>query len=1152
MGVELGEAMRFRGKSIRRKIVALLLVPLVSLSAIWAFATVLTGREAGRLFSVSSLVEEIGYPTEDTVRVLQQERRQTLVYLADPRASNGLAALKRSQAATDEAVAEIRENARDSEVRDALGDAGERLTAVLDAFEGIEALRRSVADGTVNRAQAFVLYNRLVDPCYSLLSNIHVVDNVDMDTQHRALVNLSRARELLAREDALLGSALVVGRLTSGEIRQISDLIAQRTLLYDVNRSLLPTADRDRYERFWKNAETAPLRVAEEAAVKTRSGMPSGVTAQSWDTAAGTVLEQLGTLDDEAADRYQERVRPIATGVIVKAVFAGVLGLAALLVSLFVSVRIGRGLIRDLRQLRLEAHEASGVRLPSVMRRLSVGEQVDVETEVPRLEYDKNEIGEVGQALNTLQRAAVEAAVKQAELRAGVSEVFVNLARRSQVLLHKQLTLLDTMERRTEDTEELADLFRLDHLTTRMRRHAEGLVILSGAAPSRQWRKPIQLMDIVRAAVGEVEDYERIEVRRLPRVAVTGPAVADLTHLVAELLENATVFSPPHTAVQVVGERVANGFTLEIHDRGLGMAAEALLDANLRLAETPEFELSDTDRLGLFVVSRLAQRQNVRVSLQPSPYGGTTAVVFIPDTLLTDDVPDTNGVGFRLDRPRPPKEAEAESGRRTALSQVPVKLPGLPASLLDGPVELEAPVDLDAIEDFPGVLDSEESERGGLFRPRSSLVPMDEETPGRPGDRHHAASGIRDTSATEGRDDDDRLDAPVPLPRRRTPKLVSSHGRPVTEQRPRRAERDDEPSTGPTSRRPEADHLAPLPTRRRGSSPLGRAAGSPGPLDGRTDSRDRPDPTTAPSRRDSASPAREPNDDTASPRRALNGPAASPPRALTGSAESPPRALGRPTEIQTPGSHADAQAPAAGDHTARSKGPGTARADLGIAPGDPGITPRDLGTQHGGPGSAPGDPGTARADLGTPHEGPSIAPGTSGIAPRGLGTAPGGPGTEPGDPGNATPPSASGPLARESTPGVRRTDAAGPRWRRAPIDPGGPATENAPGSPAPGNGANRTDAPGTSRRPAPEEPGTGSGPLPRRVRQASLAPQLKQDPARRRTDDGSAPAERDADEVRSRMASLQRGWRRGREENAAGDDAHSGTAPQGTTKGDGR
>jgi len=1050
VGVELGEAMRFRGKSIRRKIVALLLVPLVSLTAIWAFATVLTGREAARLFSVSSLVEEIGYPTEDTVRVLQQERRQALVHLADPRASNGLAALKRSQAATDEAVAEIRRNARDPDVRDALGASdGERLTAVLEAFDGIESLRRSIADGTVDRAQAFELYNRLVDPCYALLANLHVVDNVEMDAQYRALVNLSRARELLSREDALLGSALVVGRLSRDEVRQISDLIAQRTLLYDANRSLLPATDRDRYERFWKNAETAPLRVAEEAAVATRSGgTPDGVTARTWDTAAGDVLAELGTLDDEAADRYQERVRPIATGVIVKVVLAGALGLAALLLSLVVSVRIGRGLIRDLRQLRLEAHEASGVRLPSVMRRLSAGEQVDVETEVPRLEYDKNEIGEVGQALNTLQRAAVEAAVKQAELRAGVSEVFVNLARRSQVLLHKQLTLLDTMERRTEDTEELADLFRLDHLTTRMRRHAEGLVILSGAAPSRQWRKPIQLMDVVRAAVAEVEDYERIEVRRLPRIAVTGPAVADLTHLVAELLENATVFSPPHTAVQVVGERVANGFTLEIHDRGLGMAAEALLDANLRLAETPEFELSDTDRLGLFVVSRLAQRQNVRVSLQPSPYGGTTAVVFIPDTLLTDDVPDTNGIGFRLDRPRPAKEPEAD-GRRTALSKAPVKVPGLPASLLDGPVELEAPVDLDAIDDFPGVLDSEDTERGGLFRPRRSLAPADEETSARPGPRHPAASRTRHLPAGDATDEDAHLDAPVPLPRRRTPKLVSYHGRPVTDQRTRRVDPDDEPPAGPGRHASDPDRATPLPTRRRGSSPLGRGTTSP----------------AHPDSRDSAAPR---DDDTA--------------------------------PVTPVGSHPD-------DGT---DAPPRARRDRAASPAhEPGD--RTTSSLRALPGAA---------DIPSRADGPAETGARAADATR-----------------------SSGRTADTTGSSGRTADTTGSSSRTADTTGSSSRTTDAAGTMPPAEGDSGTD-PGSGS-------GSESGPLPRRVRQASLAPQLRQGPVRR-TDDRAAPDERDADEVRSRMASLQRGWRRGREENAVGDDAQSGTAPHRTTKGDGR
>ncbi|MFI8305958.1 nitrate- and nitrite sensing domain-containing protein [Streptomyces sp. NPDC085927] len=987
--------MRFRGKSIRRKIVALLLVPLVSLTTIWAFTTLLTGREASHLFDVSSVMEEVGYPVEDTVRVLQQERRQTLVHLADPRASNGLAALRRSRAATDKAVSSVRENAANPDVRDAMGQDTEALSAVLDSLDGIESLRRSVEDGTVDRSQALDLYNQLVDPCYTLLAGLHVVDDVGLDKQYRALVSLARARELLAREDALLGSALIVGALSRSEARDISDFVAQRTLLYDAGLPQLPAAERDRYESFWKNAASAPLRVAEEAALSSGTGPPRGITARSWDTAAGHVLEELGTLNDQATDRYQDRVRPVAMGVITQAVLAGLLGLIALLVSLFLSVRVGRGLIRDLRQLRLEAHEASGVRLPSVMRRLSAGEQVDVETEVPRLEYDRNELGEVGQALNTLQRAAVEAAVKQSELRSGVSEVFVNLARRSQVLLHKQLTLLDTMERRTDDTEELADLFRLDHLTTRMRRHAEGLVILSGAAPSRQWRKPVQLMDVVRAAVAEVEDYERIEVRRLPRVAVTGPAVADLTHLVAELLENATVFSPPHTAVQVLGERVANGFTLEIHDRGLGMAAEALLDANLRLAETPEFELSDTDRLGLFVVSRLAQRQNVRVSLQPSPYGGTTAVVFIPDVLLTDDVPDTNGVGFRLDRPRRAKDGEPEDSRRLALSQVPVQLPGLPASLLNGPVELEAPVDLDALDDYPGTPGDEDDERGGLFGHRRPPSRTKDERPGRRRESHPPATGVGKGNA-DGPDPDThgRTDAPVPAPRRGTPKLVSSHGRPVGDEHARR-ERPDQ-DTGTSSARPEQEPAPVLPTRRRGGKPSPDR--DPGPPDGEK-------PPPLPARRRGA---------------------ASRPRI---------------------GARAD-------ERPANQAPHGSARDD-------------------GPPAPAAGDPQ--------------------------------------GGSGHPT-----------SAPDARREPSAA-----------GPAAEPDSGSTPQSTGAGPAD--------------TAS--LPRRVRQASLAPQLKRS-VPRRDEERSQPVERDAEEVRSRMASLQRGWQRGREENAAGDEAPGGAAPQGTTRND--
>ncbi|MFD3664932.1 nitrate- and nitrite sensing domain-containing protein [Streptomyces sp. NPDC058659] len=840
--------MRFRGKSIRRKIVALLLVPLVSLTGLWGFATVLTGREADQLLDVGYVVDKIGYPLEDTARVIQLERRQSLIYLADPRGSTALASLRETRRATDRQISRIRANAAEPGVREEMRPVTtQRLNSLLEALDDLESLRRSVEKRGIGRIQALEFYNRLVDPCYGFLLTLHALENVEMDKQGRALVGITRAREVLSREDALIISALVADRITAPEIRAMTDLVANREQFYEVNLELLPTTERERFEKYWAGPETAALRAAEKAIIdEGPTDEPRSITAAYWQEEASPVLDDLARENTAAGDRYQDRVQPAAYSVLLKVGVAGVLGFLALLASIVISVRIGRSLVHDLRRLQKEAQEVSGVRLPSVMRRLAAGEHVDIGTEVPHLRYGEDEVGQVGQALNTLQRAAVEAAVKQSELRRGVSEVFVNLARRNQVLLHRQLTLLDTMERRTEDTDELADLFRLDHLTTRMRRHAEGLVILSGAAPSRQWRKPVQLMDVVRAAVAEVEDYERIEVRRLPRLGVGGPAVADLTHLIAELLENATVFSPPHTAVQVLGERVANGFTLEIHDRGLGMNADALLDANLRLAETPEFELSDTDRLGLFVVSRLAQRQNVRVSLQTSPYGGTTAVVFIPAALLTD-APETQGAGFRLDRKtmgRDAADAKTLDGktpdgraleragtadgtgrldgdtadptplptRRPVLARVPdvTEAPGV----LDGPVELEAPLgadEFDVLFDRSADLLDTESERGGLFRPRdrrrSGLAPA--------GEQHQQAP---DQTTGRGEDDAHAEGAgrgPVPLPRRSTPTLIVDRGRRVDE--PGRSH----PAPGPDA----APGPAPVPA----PAPLSGPAPVPGP-----------------------------------------------------------------------------------------------------------------------------------------------------------------------------------------------------------------------------------------------------------------------------------------------------------------------------------
>jgi anti-sigma regulatory factor (Ser/Thr protein kinase) len=201
-------------------------------------------------------------------------------------------------------------------------------------------------------------------------------------------------------------------------------------------------------------------------------------------------------------------------------------------------------------------------------------------------------------------------------------------------LLHRQLALLDDMERRVTDPEDLAELFRIDHLATRMRRHAEDLVILAGATPGRAWRYPVALTDVLRAAAAEVEQYTRISVRQLAEVAVAGRAVGDTVHLVAELLENATAFSPPDTQVTVSAQLVPHGFAIEIEDRGLGMTPDALAEVNARLSTPPDFHAPHSTRLGLFVVTRLAAKHGIAVTLRRSPFGGITAVALLPPELV--------------------------------------------------------------------------------------------------------------------------------------------------------------------------------------------------------------------------------------------------------------------------------------------------------------------------------------------------------------------------------------------------------------------------------------------------------------------------------------------------------------------------------------
>jgi signal transduction histidine kinase len=366
----------------------------------------------------------------------------------------------------------------------------------------------------------------------------------------------------------------------------------------------------------------------------TGSGLPAGFDAVQWRTDFDIVNAQLISIESHEAAANLAAIRPAADRIVVRLAVAGGIGLIVLIALILISIRLARNIIARVHGLRSDALDLARHRLPSVVERLRRGESVDVATESPALAYGTDEIGQLSDAFSRAQRTAIAAAVQEAQLRGGLNQMYLNIARRSQTLLHRQLALLDDMERRVTDPEDLSELFRIDHLATRMRRHAEDLVILAGATPGRAWRYPVALTDVLRAAAAEVEQYTRISVRQLPEVAVAGWAVGDTVHLVAELLENATAFSPPDTQVTVSAQLVPHGFAIEIEDRGLGMTPGALAEANARLSTPPDFHPAQSTRLGLFVVTRLAAKHGIAVTLRRSQFGGITAVVLLPPELV--------------------------------------------------------------------------------------------------------------------------------------------------------------------------------------------------------------------------------------------------------------------------------------------------------------------------------------------------------------------------------------------------------------------------------------------------------------------------------------------------------------------------------------
>ncbi|MFF0427536.1 nitrate- and nitrite sensing domain-containing protein [Streptomyces sp. NPDC004520] len=361
-----------------------------------------------------------------------------------------------------------------------------------------------------------------------------------------------------------------------------------------------------------------------------------GITPETWMAVATAKFDGYSEVEKTLVDKAVNEAAHISDEAKTDAWVTGGITVVALLAAFILAGMMARQMSRSMRELRSAAFGIAEQRLPMLVDQLSRTEPGRVDTRVQPIPIDsQDEIGEVARAFDQVHREAVRLAAEQAMLRGNVNAIFTNLSRRNQSLIEGQLTLITDLENNEADPDQLENLFKLDHLATRMRRNGENLLVLAGEEPGRRWDQPVPLVDVMRAASSEVEQYERIELAGVPEAEIHGQAVTDLVHLLAELLENATTFSSPQTKVRVTATRLPDGRVMvEIHDKGIGLTAEDFADINHKLANPPTVDAAVSQRMGLFVVGRLADRHGIRVQLRPSgEQAGTTSLIMLPDAI---------------------------------------------------------------------------------------------------------------------------------------------------------------------------------------------------------------------------------------------------------------------------------------------------------------------------------------------------------------------------------------------------------------------------------------------------------------------------------------------------------------------------------------
>ena len=511
---------------------------------------------------------------------------------------------------------------------------------------------------------------------------------------------LLRNENQVSVQRALLYAALKSpqGTLRSEDLTTLEQAHEQAVAdLADFNAST-DTAEQQTYSN---TVSGAPVDVAssneilaEQMATNTPSvPLRSQLSARNWNADMTTTLNDTQTVANGLTKAITGRADALRSNATTGLLVTSLVTLLLLLLVALVSTIVARSLIRPLRKLRTDALDVAGNRLPEMVRRLSQSEGADEGVEIEPIGVTStDEIGEVARAFDQVHREAVRLAADEAMLRGNLNAMFINLSRRSQSLIERQLSLIDSLEQSEQDSGRLSSLFRLDHLATRMRRNSENLLVLAGHEVTRRWSQPVPLVDVLRAAISEIEQYERVVLNVQPGIVVVGQAVNDAVHLVAEIVENATTFSPEDTQVYVSGQPLSSGgVLLDITDNGVGISDQEMSHANWRLDNPPVVDVAVSRRMGLFVVGRLAARHGVRVRLRHAQAGGLTALIWLPDTVAAPEVAPPLGRLRRFEAddygPTPSLSAPTATAPPTAASQATAaaRIPRFSPTALAGP-----------------------------------------------------------------------------------------------------------------------------------------------------------------------------------------------------------------------------------------------------------------------------------------------------------------------------------------------------------------------------------------------------------------------------------------------------------------------------------